>query len=319
MHIQMKSGGKISVVGVSAFLLFGTALPALSQARPSTQPRTSQFGRGERRLEAERLLTMRALAHRLDDASEIAARTAGDTAVERNGRFRQQFLWAINDFARQARSLHERLDRYTASPWDVADEVDALNARARSVTTQLRAARAFPDTYVDWAEAQKSLQLMNSVLKGQTVIIPPVERRGYQPFDERYQFRDGRHWPEPGDNSRDGYLAGRDMIEFRRLAELLTVEVGRVAATVRTSGNPQDRTLRPHADIRYFGQRAEDLNRASSADVVNARDVGPTVDRMLEDARQYDRSFRSGNEFPNTDWTAVIRVLEQMTAIAHVQ
>jgi hypothetical protein len=308
--------------GLTAALL-AVALPAASQTSATTaQSRATaqaQYGRGDRRIDGQRLTTMRALAHRLDDAAEIAARTAGDTAAERNGRFRQQFLWAINDFARQAQSLHERLDRYGASPWDVADEVDALNLRARSVTTQLRTARAFPDTYEDWAQAQKALELMNAVLRGQTVIIPPVERRGYQPFDEGYQYRNGRHWPESSDGSHDGYLAGQDMINFRRLAESLTVAIGRLQTSVRQSANIPERMNRPLSDLRYFAQRAEDLNRTSNADVVNGREVFPIIDRMLQDARQSESDMRSSRDFPNAEWAPVIMVLEQMAAIVRIQ
>ena len=67
---------------------------------------------------------------------------------------RPAILLGINDFARQTRSLHKRLDRYGVSPWDVSDEVAALNQRARSVNAQIRSAQAFQNSYDDWADAQ---------------------------------------------------------------------------------------------------------------------------------------------------------------------
>src|SRR5258707_15562738 len=115
----MNLNSKTSWAGATALgalLLTGPAVP------PASAGITIRFGRGENRLEGQRFTTMRGLAHRLDEAAQKAARVAGDTQEERNGRMRQRFLWAINDFARQARSFHERMDQYGSSPWDVADE-----------------------------------------------------------------------------------------------------------------------------------------------------------------------------------------------------
>jgi hypothetical protein len=130
MNLKSKVSG-LSVAGLGAALLIG------SGTAPASAGVTIRFGTGDHRLEGQRFTTMRALAHRLDEAAQKAARAAGDTPEERSSRMQQRFLWAINDFARQARSFHERLDQYGSSPWDVADEVDALGARARQVSSQI--------------------------------------------------------------------------------------------------------------------------------------------------------------------------------------
>ncbi len=256
---------------------------------------------------------MRGLAHRLDEAAQKAARVAGDTQEERNGRMRQRFLWAINDFARQARSFHERMDQYGSSPWDVADEVEALGQRARQVSSQLRGANAFPETYEDWAEAVNALNLMNRSLGGQDVAIPPAERRAYAPFDERSRYNDGRHVEGfSGPGGRDGYVTGPPLREFRRLANSLSVESDR-AVSLAQQGN--DRGNRSLIELRRFARRTSDLSRSTGADALDPREIGPVVDGLMDDARQNDRSMRDGGDSPRVEWAASIRLLEQMASI----
>jgi hypothetical protein len=297
------------------------ALVTVGPAIPSAGAQISvQFGRGEKRLEGPRWRTMRELAHRLDEAAEQAARVAGDTAQERNGRMRQRFLWAINDFARQTRSFHERMDQYGTSPWDVADEVAALNQRARQVSSQIRGANAFPETYDDWAEAVSALNLMTRSLGGQDVAVPSGDRRPYPPFDERSRYRDGRHLDDsrdPGDpGDRNGYVTGAPLREFRRLAGNLSVETERAVAAAERNSDPSDRGDRRLSDLRQFAQRASDLQRSSGADALDPREIGPVIGRLMDDARRSDRGPRdNGGANPRDEWGASIRLLEQMAAI----
>jgi len=304
----------LSAAGLGALLLVGPSVACASAAK-------TRFGRGDNRLEGQRFRTMRELAHRLDEAAQRAARVAGDTADERNGRMRQRFLWAINDFARQARSFHERLDRYSNSPWDVADEVAALGERARQVNSQIRSANTFRETYQDWAEAVNALNLMNRSLGGQEVAIPPADRHDYQPFNERSRYSDGRHVEDFGDlGSPDGYVTGSPLREFRRLANSLNAETDRaVSAAERSPSNPSDRDRRSLAGLRDFAQRASDLNRSSGADALNPREIGPVVGHLMDDARRNDRDMRESNAFPRVEWAASIRLLEQMASIVQYQ
>lgn len=301
--------------GLGALLLTTAAVPTAGAQV------TIRWGRGDQRLDGQRLNTMRALAHHLDEAAQQAARVAGDTTQERNGRMRQRFLWAINDFARQTRSLHERLDQYRNSPWDVADEVAALNQRAGQVSGQIRGARAFPETHQDWAEAVRALNLMNRSLAGQNVAVPTAARHPYQPWDENYRYRDGRHDPGYGDPEdrdgqvRNGYVTGNPLREFRRLANSLNVETDRAISVAEQNRYPSDRSNQSLDDLRQFAQRASDLNRNSGADSLNAREIGPVVGRLMDEARQNDRS----NAYPRVEWAASIRLLEQMASIVQFQ
>jgi hypothetical protein len=313
MSLKIKTSW-LSATGLGALLLAGSAVP------PASAQVTIRFGRGERRLEGQRFTTMRQLAHHLNEAAQRAARGAGDTAQERSGRMRQRFLWAINDFARQTRSLHERLDQYGSSPWDVADEVAALDQRARQVSRQIRSANAFPETHQDWAEAVNALSLMNRSLRGQDVAVPSAERRGYQPFDEQDRYRDGRHVEGLSDSGdRDGFVTGTALREFRRLANSLDVETERAVSVAEQSPIQSDRGDRSLADLRAFAQRASDLNQSSGADVLNPREIGPVVGRLMDDARQNDRSMRASNVFPEVEWGASIRLLEQMASVVRYQ
>lgn len=300
----------MSVAGLGTLLIAGSALPALSQGA------NTQYGRGDRRLEGQRFTMMRALAHRLDEASATAAREAGDTTQERTGRMKQRFLWAINDFARQARSLHERLEQYGDSPWDVADEVRALNQRATQVNRQIRGAQAFRETYQDWAEVVRTLNLMNRSMAGQNVSLPPDRNHRYTPFDETTRYSAGRHYDGYGQAAwtRDGYLTGSGLRDFRRLANSLNVESIRLMAVAEQGANPNQRGDRAQGDLRHFAQRASDLSRVSTGDALNARETGIEVGQMLDDARQYERTMREGNAFPRVEWATTLRILEQLAA-----
>jgi uncharacterized protein YukE len=281
---------------------------------------TIRFGRGDNRLEGQRFTTMRALAHRLDEAAEKAARVAGDTPQERSSRMQQRFLWAINDFARQARSFHERMDQYGTSPWDVADEVDALGQRARQVSSQLRGANAFPETYDDWAQAVSALNLMNRSLGGENVAIPPADRQAYQPFDEHARYSDGRHvegYRDSGD--QNGYVTGPPLREFRRLATSLSVESDRAVSAAERSPSWGDRGDRSLGDLRRFARRASDLNRSAATPALDPREIGPLVSDLMDDARQNDRRMGDRNMSPRVEWAASIRLLEQMASIVQNQ
>ena len=265
---------------------------------------------------------MRALANRLDEAAQTAARGAGDTEAERDGRMQQRFLWVINDFARQARSFHERMDLYGSQQWDVADEVADLNQRAQRVSAQIRGARAFRGTYQDWAEVTSSLNLMNRSLRGQNVILPANGDRGYQPFDPTYGYTNGRHYEGYGANGatgaqsiweRDGFLTGDSLRDFRRLANSLNVETNRLVFVAEQGSGPGNRENDSMRDLRRFAQRASDLNRSSDGNSLNSRETSVEVGRMMDEARQHQRTMRERSEFPKVEWTATIHLLEQIS------
>jgi len=301
----------LSAASLGALIVAGSTAPARAQGI------TIQWGQGDHRLEGQRFTTMRALAHRLDEAAQTAARAAGDTQQER---MQQRFLWAINDFARQTRSFHERMDRYGAQPWDVSYEVTDLNQRAQRVSAQLRGAHAFPDTYQDWADVTSTLNLMNRSLSGQNVSLPPNGDRGYQPFDPNSYYNDGRHYNGEGANgdanaayTREGYVTGNSLRDFRRLAGSLNAEANRLVTVAEQSSGPNDRGNRSKQDLRRFAQNASDLNRNSGGDAVNSRDTGAAVGQLMDEARQNDRTMREGNTYPKIEWNASIRLLEQMS------
>ncbi|MEO8502002.1 MAG: hypothetical protein ABI565_13875 [Vicinamibacteria bacterium] len=301
----------LSAASLGALLTIGSTVPAHSQGV------SIQFGRGDRRIEGQRYTTMRGLAHRLDEAAQTAARVAGDTPQER---LQRRFLWMINDFARQAQSFHQRMEQYGNEPWDVADEVADLNQRAHRVSSQLRTANAYRDTYRDWADVTSTLNLMNRSLRGQNVSLPPNGNRGYQPFDENSRYRDGRHYEGYGTTNdpyasgvREGYVMGNPLRDFRRLASSLNVETNRLVNVAERDSDPRDRGSRSMMDLRRFAQRASDLSRNSGGDAINSRDTGVVVGQMMDDARQNERVMREGNTFPKVEWNPSIRILEQMT------
>src|SRR5207244_13054208 len=81
------------------------------------------WGTYEQPLEGRRFETMRALAHYLDEAAQDAL--AGTLQTRRRGSpTDRRYITAVRDFARQAESLHTRMDDYAASQFDVPDDVD---------------------------------------------------------------------------------------------------------------------------------------------------------------------------------------------------
>jgi hypothetical protein len=308
-------------VKVKVSLLSGAGLALLLVAGPGVSSATAgvtiRFGSSDRnRLEAERLETMRGLAHYLDEAAQNAARQVSDNRGQ--GRDRR-FVGSINDFARQTNSFHERMDSYQAQPWNVANEVGVLNQRASRVNQQIRNARVFRQTYDDWTEVLSVLQLMNRSLQGYDVQVPAPHREAYQPYERRSRYAEGRHHElaPDGDDSRGQFVTGSPLQEFRRLANILDVQSERVLSAAAQSSDRFELGDQFTADLRRFAQQAADLNQRGDAGSLDRREVELLVQQLLEDARQTDAGMRQSNVFPRvwTEWQDSIRLLEQMASL----
>src|ERR1043165_9434445 len=99
----------------------GAVLLALTAAAPAFADIHIRFGTRERPLEGRRYETMRALPHDLDERAECAAEAASGNA-RRGDRADRRFADSVIRFSKQARSFHERMDRFVDSPWDVPNE-----------------------------------------------------------------------------------------------------------------------------------------------------------------------------------------------------
>jgi hypothetical protein len=294
---------RLSAAGLGALLL---GVPTISAQSQETSIESDRDGR---RLDGARLTAMRAFAQRLDEAAWKAARDAGDIAREPGALNRQRFLQAINDFARQTRSLHARLDESPRSPSDVADEVAVLDQRARQISVEIRTAKASPETQQNWTEAVKALDLMTRSLRGQIASLPPAADRGEA----------GSSLPDNQDNgnqnTRDILLTGSPLMEFRRLAHTLNQEIDRSLAIAQERPGTSQAAQRVVADLRRFRVGVASLEQSSASQALSPRAMRPMVSRLMEEARLNGRRV---NESPALPWLrldACIRLLEQMAAI----
>ena len=100
--IETASLKQVCLASAGASLLF----VGLSVASASAQ---TVWGTYEQPLEGRRFETMRALAHYLDEAAQDAL--AGTLQTRRRGSpTDRRYITAVRDFARQAESLHTRMD-----------------------------------------------------------------------------------------------------------------------------------------------------------------------------------------------------------------
>jgi hypothetical protein len=262
---------------------------------------------------------MRALAHYLDERADHAAEQAVESS--HHGRHNEKKLVdAVSHFAQQARAFHDRMDRYADVPWEVPDEVDHLNDDARKVNDRIRRAHVFEHTWDDWDAVLDVLDRMNRLLAGQDVQVPAAHRPGFRDYDDDYGPGRDDHTvnaqPDGGDDL--GHAARRsgsfDMEEFRRLAHELDEQPTRARDVAMSSGDDSVRTEIFLKDIDHFNRQTHQLHQRSDADRVEPREVAPTVNQLLADARRTDQSIRAAGVFRGAweVWSRTIRVLDRM-------
>jgi hypothetical protein len=269
------------------------------------------YGTRNRPLEGWRYETMRALAHYLDEATQLAVETAMDDA-ERGAQGRR-VLPLVRDFARRADSFHTLMDNYEARRVDVPPRVIDLITRARRVNDR------FGNTYVtratrqDWAGVIDVLDRMKRLMGGEQVEVP-MAHGGFEDYDRDYgPFGGIRRAGDPGGSAFG--LTGARLEEFRRLARELdqaALRSHRIAETTRVSYTSRHEEFL--SDLRRFAERAHDVRVRADAGQVYPREMAPIVSRLLQDARDTDRSLRDTRVFPEVwdQWGETIGVLNQM-------
>ena len=172
----------------SALALVG-ALSLSSMAPPvSAAVLQFQFGTPSRPIQGRRYETMRRLAHYLDEVSQHAYSEATDDSDSRYERYRRgngRVIEAIADFASQANEFNDRLNGYIHSPYDLSNEVVALDQLANRVDRRIARAGANPHLRNDWSQVKDALQRMKNVLYGREVGVPRDwnrYNRGYDPY-----------------------------------------------------------------------------------------------------------------------------------------
>jgi hypothetical protein len=82
-------------------------------------------------------------------------------------------------------------------------------------------------------------------------------------------------------------------------------------------GDYPDRGRQYLGELRYLAARSRDLRRLAEARQVDPQQIGPIVDRLLEEARQADRAMRDAGVFSSV-WAgsgSTITILQQMAVL----
>jgi hypothetical protein len=313
-------------------LAAATVVALAGAGRASAQ---TVWGTYDQPLEGRRFEAMRALAHYLDEAAQDAL--AGTVQARRRGTpADRRYITAVRDFARQAESFHTRMDDYSASQFDVTDEVDYLAARARRVNQLVRRGGAYQDTYDDWKRVIDSLGLMRRALNGEDVEVPAAHDE-YGDYDRDYGYLGrggntdrgtvttgrtdtGGTYPRNdtyGGTYPAGALTGTRLQQFRELAHQLDTYAKQTLAAAERSAPNNDRARSILADLRHFAEQARSLQDRSDANEVAPREISGTIDHLLEDARLVDRNMRDARAFSDAwdEWARTIGVLNRMASL----
>lgn len=299
---------KISFLAVSAgLILVGPAVQTVSA-------QSVIYGTRNRPLEGRRYETMRALAHYLDQTAQSAMQTA--VADARRGASERRLLPLIRDFARRADEFHARMDNYEATRRDVPPQVTDLIMRARRVNERLGGTYLATTTREDWTNVVEVLDRMKRLMAGEDVQVPPAHA-GFEDYDRDYGMFGGVR--RTGDEGASVLgLSGSRLEDFRRLAHDLDQSALRSHQIAETNrANYTTRQQEFLSDLRRFAERAHDVHERADAGDVNPREMGPIVNRLLQDARATDRSLRDTRVFPQVwdEWARTIDVLNRMADI----
>jgi hypothetical protein len=245
-------------------------------------------GPGDRPLESRRYETLRGLARHLDETAQGALEGAADDA--RHGTTSDsRFLSSIRAFAQRAHDFHTVTDGDQKLAVEVPARVSDLTTLAHQVDGRIRAARALESTYDDWDAVLDVLERMRLLLDGREVTVPSAHVVAA--------------------------LGGASLQEFRQLAGALEISATRAHdGAKRDLGDYRDRGRQFLGELEYFAAQSRDLHGRAEAGRVNPQEIGPIVDRVLEDARQADRRMRDARVFTSVwdDSGRTIVILRRM-------
>jgi hypothetical protein len=265
----------------AAGVLLGAWLPAASAETP--------YGTRDRPLEGQRYETMRGLAHHLGETARGALEGATNDAQRETSSSDDRFLSSIRSFARGADDFNRMVDSYRTLPFEVPAQVDALTTLAHQVNDRIRAARALENTYDDWDAILDVLNRMGVLLGGGDVAVPAAHVVAA--------------------------LSGSALQEFRQLAQDLDISATEAHGRAkRDVGDYPSRGQQFLGELYYFEVQSRDLHGRADAAQVNPQQIGPAVDRLLEEARQADRRMRDARVFTSVwdDSGRTITILRRM-------
>jgi hypothetical protein len=167
-----------------------------------------------------------------------------------------------------------------------------LTAVGQQAYDRIRSARALENTYDDWDAMLDVLQRMRLLLEGRDVDVPAAHVVAA--------------------------LSGARLQEFRQLAQ--DVDSSATRAHDRAKRDVRDYPERgPQflGELNYFAVQSRDLHTRAGAAQVDPQQIGPIVDRLLEEARQADRRMRDAQVFTSVwdDSGHTITILHRMASL----
>ena len=277
----------------------------------AVDPATAQVG-GVADLDGDRYATLRGLAEYVNEGAEFVLQEALEGS--RAGSARDTALvTSLRDFARRAAALHQRVDRDRARPAVLVSDVSRLQTLARRVNLRLRRDRGLQDLYEDWDGISRDLADMRRVLAGRDVDLRPPDREWTDAG-----VADDRGGDRRSDRGgfREAILTREQMTEFKRLAHDVDAQARRVLDLAeRRRADYTGRGDRLLTDLRAFAERTAALHAQSDQNMIRPREVGPSVEQLLADARAADQSMRNARVFETVwaEWARTIQLLESMT------
>jgi hypothetical protein len=280
--MRIKTSFLLATVAATAWL--GSSLPVASAE--------TLYGTRERPLEGRRYDTLRDLAHRLDETARGALEGAADESQREPSSSDARFLPSVRAFARDAGDFQGMVENYETSPFEVPAQVAHLTAGGQQAYDRIRSAHALESTYDDWDAMLDVLQRMRLLLGGRDVDVPAAHVVAA--------------------------LSGTRLQEFRRLAQEVDGNATRAHQTAtRDVGDYPQRGVQFLGELNYFAAQSRDLDSRANAIQVNPQQMGPIVDRLLEEARQADRRMRDARVFTSVwdDSGRTITILHRMASL----
>ena len=295
MHAQPSSSHLLGRRHMAAAMLLAIVAAVILMCCPvvlaaDPPPMVMLHGTALQPLAGPRYQTMRALGRYLDTTAQGALEGAVDDG-RHGSRSDASFLFSIRAFARSAADLHRQLAGYEAEPFDVPSEVGALVVRAREINEKLRAAQSLASTYDEWEAIMDVLGRMTSLVGGQDVAVPAA-------------------YVSP-------VLSGPALDQFRQLTRDLESTTTRAHTRAGSEVGSYDRGEQFLGELSHFAVQSRSLRLRADAGQVEPQEIGPIVDRLLEEARLADRRMRDAKAFPQVwdDSARTITILHRMTTL----
>jgi len=273
---------------VASFVLVGVAW----WIGPSVQaaPAEAQYGTRDQPLDGQRYETLRALTRHLDETARGALEGATDE-VRQGTPSAARFLWSIRSFARRAADFNGMIEEYPTSPFEVLTEVDALTSFAHQVNDRIHSTPALESTDDDWLAILDDLERIKLLLAGREVEVPAAHVVAA--------------------------LSGSRLQEFRELARDVDSSATRAHDTAKRDASNYPRGRQFLDELQYFAAQSRSLHSRADAGQVKPQQMGPSVDDLLEEARQADRRMRDALVFTSLwdDSGRTIIMLERMASL----